>query len=234
MSYRIAQDYEYVGNDYWRWSAWLEGTEAEMKEVKHVVWILHPSFSQSRVTVEDRANAFRLTTAGWGTFMLRAEVVLLDGTKHSLRHYLKLEYPDREQPAAASQASPSGRPPTVFLSYSTEDSRTAAKLRESFKNSGYEILDQTSIATGESWKESLRRMIAQSDAVVGLVGDDEISPLVSADLDVATSAGKAVLALMPSGTSAAGIPTGVHKVELNPGHFDPAKIIDLIRARTVD
>ena len=68
MSYRIAQDFEYVGNDYWRWSAWIEGSDAELDKVKEVVWILHPSFSQPRVVSKQPSDKFRLKTGGLGYF----------------------------------------------------------------------------------------------------------------------------------------------------------------------
>ncbi len=68
MSYRIGQDYEYVGKDYWRWSAWIEADGAELDNVKQVVWILHPSFKEPRRVTKERASKFRLQTAGWAYF----------------------------------------------------------------------------------------------------------------------------------------------------------------------
>jgi hypothetical protein len=37
---------------------------------------------------------FRLETSGWGTFRLRAEVIMKNGRKQDLRHELELHYPD--------------------------------------------------------------------------------------------------------------------------------------------
>ena len=230
MSYRIAQDFEYVGNGYWRWWAWIEGDDAELDRVKEVVWILHPSFKRTRIPVQDRPNRFRLNTAGWGTFLLRAEVVLVDGEKKLLSHNLRLEFAEPAAAVAPAHAVPPSRPLSLFLSYSTQDSRIAAKLRENFKQVGFDVLDQTRIGAGEPWSEALRRMIWQSDAVVGFVGEDEISPWVSAEIEAAAAAGKPAFVLLAPGTSGAGIPSDVRTLQVDVSRFDPSQISDLLRS----
>ena len=94
MTYRIEQDFENAGKDYWHWRAWIEAGAQAMEQVSKVVWILHPSFKRTRVEVSQPANGFRLVTAGWGTFRLRAEVVLKSGQVLALSRNLKFEYPD--------------------------------------------------------------------------------------------------------------------------------------------
>ena len=95
MSYRIEQDFEYAGKDYWHWRAWIDADAAEMEQVAKVVWILHPSFKRTRVESSKPEHGFRLVASGWGTFRLRAEVVLKAGPVVTLSRNLKLEYPDR-------------------------------------------------------------------------------------------------------------------------------------------
>jgi len=225
MSYRIAQDFEYVGNDYWRWSAWIEGSDAELDKVKEVVWILHPSFSQPRVVSKQRSDKFRLKTAGWGTFLLRAEVVLADGEKLRLKHNLELEYPDESEPPRRSMASPKkSRPPTVYLSYSTEDLRVAAKLRAGLKDEGLTVLDQTSLRAGEPWNDALRRMMAQSDEVVALVCEGEISPWVRAEIQAAAASAKPTLVLVAEDASTAGLPKEVQTRQIDVNRLDPKAI----------
>jgi hypothetical protein len=232
MSYAIAQDFDYVGNDYWRWRAWIEAEDAELDKVKEVVWILHPSFKEARVVARAKSNKFRLQTAGWGTFLLRAEVVLKDGEKRLLRHNLQLEYPETsearppQRPTAA--AKPSGSQ-TVYLSYSTQDSRVAAKLRAGLQSAGLEVLDQTRLSPGEPWSEALSRMMVKSDAVLGLVCEDEISPWVSGEIKAAVASSKPALVLLASGASSAGLPSDVRTLAVDVNRLDPTAIAESLR-----
>jgi hypothetical protein len=236
MTYRIAQDYEYVGKDYWRWSAWIEGDDAELDSVKQVLWILHPSFKEARRVTSDRAKKFRLQTAGWGIFMLRAEVELKDGKKKSLRRQLRLEYP--EPSTTESSPSRSGAAsvpmPTVYLSYSTEDSRAAAKLRSGLETAGLQVFDQTRLASGEPWSEALQRMMSQSDAVVGLVGEDDISSLVSSDIQAAIASAKPTFAVITTGAASITLPQDVHILQGGVDGFDPARIVELVRSERAE
>lgn len=97
---RIDQDQYYEGQDWWAWSVWLEGSREELDNVEAVVWHLHPTFPQPDQMKTNRGENFRLKTAGWGTFRIRAEVVLKGGETRILYHDLKLQYPDgRASPA---------------------------------------------------------------------------------------------------------------------------------------
>ncbi|KIU51789.1 MULTISPECIES: pYEATS domain-containing protein [Bradyrhizobium] len=221
MSYRIAQDFEYVGKDYWRWHAWIESGNTELDKVKEVVWILHPSFRQPRVVSKDRADKFRLSTAGWGTFVLRAEVMLSDAKKVLLKHNVELEYPDSDVPAGQSKASDlKEQPPTVFLSYSAQDSRVAAKLRAGLEDAGVKILDQTRLEPGAPWSDTLRRMIEQSDGVVGLVSEGEVSPWVNTEIQAAAASAKPTLVLVSGDTSIAGLPKDVQMRHIDVNRLD--------------
>jgi len=237
MTYRIAQDFEYVGNDYWRWWAWIEAEGTELDKVKEVIWILHPTFNQSRVRVTDHSSKFQLRTAGWGTFLLRAEVVLKDDEKQLLKHNLRLEYP---KPLTSPPADgPSGvptpvRPLTVFLSYSAQDSRDASKLRQSLRKAGLDVLDQTRIDPGELLSDALKRMISQADAVVGLIGDDEISPWVSQELETAVGQDKPAFVLLSPQANAIAVPSGVRRIEIDVSQLDSSQIVDLLRSQTQD
>lgn len=236
MSYRIAQDFEYVGHDYWHWRAWIEAGADELDAVQEVAWILHPSFNQTRVVVRERAHGFRLESAGWGTFLLRAELLRKDGQKRQLRHALRLEYPDEADPPAPSRATPDevpGRMPrSVFLSYSTADARAAARLRESLQEAGLEVLDQSRLQAGEPWHEALQRMIARSDAVIGLVEGDEVSPWVSAELQSAMAAAKPTVALLGTSTTSAGLPQDVPMLQVDVKRVDPGPVLDMLGSQS--
>jgi hypothetical protein len=222
MSNRIEQDFKYVGEDYWRWWAWIEADGAELDKVKEVIWLLHPSFKQSRVVATKRSDNFRLATAGWGTFLLRAEVVLADEQKWLLKHNLRLEYPE---PRARAPVS---RQPTIYLSYSQQDSRVAGQLRAGLENAGLKVLDQTSLGENEPWSGALGRMMAQSDAVVGLVGEDEISPWVNAEIKTAAASSKPIFVLLPAGASSVGLPQEVQIIAVDMNRIDPMEIAGIL------
>ena len=101
MALHLEQSGEYDGEDYWRWSVWLEGPDDELDAVDHVVYTLHPTFPNPVRTESDRSTNFMLSTAGWGTFTLYARVVHRDGTEDHLEHKLELHYPDDDAPAPA-------------------------------------------------------------------------------------------------------------------------------------
>lgn len=216
MTLRIAQDFAYLGNEYWNWRAWIDGSDDELAEVEQVVWILHPSFSQPRVTVRTRANGFRLETSGWGTFLLRAELSLQGGRTQALRHTLTLEYPDEDTAPVRSSTASRPRGTSVFLSYSSIDARAAARLREGLTRAGVQVLDQTGVTPGEPMQESLANMMARADAVVTLLSEDEVSPWVSAELGLALAADKPTLALLSETAQTPRLPEGVQVRHFNP------------------
>lgn len=235
MSYRIEQDFEYAGNDYWRWSAWIEADDAELDKVQDVVWVLHPTFKQSRIRVADRASKFKLKTAGWGTFLLRAEVSLKGGEKQMLKHNLRLEYPEPlagTPPTRSVDATRAARPLTVYLSYSAQDSRTAARVRAELMKAGFDVLDQNRIESSDSPADAVTRLISQADAVVGLVGEDEISPWVSWELEAAVAADKSAFVLLSPQASGAGLPSNVRTVRVDASGLDTSKLADLLRSGT--
>ena len=106
----IRQSEKYAGNDWWDWSVWLEGTDAELDAVSYVEWRLHPTFPDPVRRATNRQSKFRLDTGGWGTFVIQAVIymktgsdvqgALRSGRPERLRHQLKLQYPD-ETPARA-------------------------------------------------------------------------------------------------------------------------------------
>lgn len=250
MSYRIAQDPRYVGHDYWHWSVWIEAEPDEMAAVKELVWVLHPTFPQQRVTAKDRATNFRLDSAGWGTFLLKAELNFHTGDKKILKHSLRLEYPDSSSNELLNSKAldtrvqkgiekinpqvqktiTTPRKPAVFLSYSTQDSRSAAKVRERLKAAGVEVLDQTRLVPGEIWDEAIQRMLREADAVVGIVSDDQVSPWVATELSVATKTEKPTFALFTEACPVSDFPNSVQQMQVN--SFNPEDIVELLRSKS--
>src|SRR4051812_33866603 len=66
-----------LGQDHWRWMAFVTGTQQEINRINCVVYTLHPTFPNpvSRVcNAGDPNHPFALTAEGWGTFNLLARV----------------------------------------------------------------------------------------------------------------------------------------------------------------
>jgi len=90
----IEQDSSYLGNDRWAWSVHLNGESAELDDIDHVVYILHPTFHNPVREIRDRTTNFRMETKGWGTFTIYAQAIHRDGRETQLQHELALLYPD--------------------------------------------------------------------------------------------------------------------------------------------
>jgi transcription initiation factor IIF auxiliary subunit len=93
-SLKIEQSQKYEGDDWWSWSVWLSGTQADLDAVDFVEYTLHPTFRNPVRTIKTRRNGFRLDTEGWGVFPIHARVCRKDGGIVRLKHQLKLTYPD--------------------------------------------------------------------------------------------------------------------------------------------
>ena len=91
---KIAQRQHYAGDDWWEWSVWIDATRKELDGIESVTWHLHPTFVPRDVRIQDRRSKFAFETAGWGTFEIRATVLLKDQKKRTLSHELELTYPD--------------------------------------------------------------------------------------------------------------------------------------------
>lgn len=94
MSLLIRQEFKYQGDDWWRWSVWIDGPPEALDRVDHVVYTLHPTFPDPVRTIDDRTSSFRLSAIGWGTFKIRARVQFKDQSVAKLSHDLELLYPD--------------------------------------------------------------------------------------------------------------------------------------------
>ncbi len=90
----IRQSEKYEGGKWWKWAVWVDGSENDLDRVDLVQWILDPSFPEPVRTASNRAEKFKLETAGWGVFPITARIQMKDGDILRLIHYLKLHYPD--------------------------------------------------------------------------------------------------------------------------------------------
>lgn len=242
MSYRVAQEQTYQGNNYWRWSVWIEADAGEMENVEEVTWFLHHTFPQPVIHSTDRAHGFILKTAGWGMFQLRAELRLADGPPVSLNHWLELSYPepegDRTPPMRGTAPVDVNEKPErkkqVFLSFGSEDAQLAADLKNALAKDGFQVLDARQVGKGEPVEAAVHKMIRESDAVLGVVTSDFASPYLVDELNAAQRNGKPAAALTSTGVGTAlGLDKSLRRVDMEPDSKDLGeRVVDLARKLT--
>jgi hypothetical protein len=244
VKFSIGQDQEYVGNDFWKWRAWIEGKPRDLDRIEKVKWFLHPSFPKSVVVSRDRASGFRLETSGWGTFTLRAEVHGVDGSSETVRQPLRLFYPDDERAAAMRGApargpiasggrgeetadKPVGAARRVFMSYASSDKRAAMSVRSALQTLGFVVIDESSIEPGQPIELAALDLIGGADATVAYVSSDLPSAFVASEIDTSLKLGKPTMVLISDDfSSIAGVSPAVPVVRIDPA--DPGAIAKAI------
>jgi len=84
----------YLGEDRWKWTAYIKGPADQVRQIQYVEYKLHPTFPNPLVKVnktEDPRYPFALTRTGWGVFELQAKVVLKNGEEKLLTHMLTFD-----------------------------------------------------------------------------------------------------------------------------------------------
>ncbi len=200
----IAQSAEYVGNDRWKWSCWIDADPVRLADIASVTWILHPTFTPQQVKVTTRDNGFRLDSGGWGTFTLRARLEMVNGVSRELRHALKLSYPETDaapsfaDDSAASQerapdVAPSG--PKVFLSYASEFEKVAQTVNKYMSDNGASVLLANQASPNQPLEAAVQKMIRESDAFVSIQSDDYAGHWVMLENKIAHAEGKPMLSM---------------------------------------
>lgn len=93
MNFAVAQSQKYEGDQWWKWSLWIEGPEEDLDEIQSVTYTLHPTFPEPIRTVTDRASKFQLRCSGWGIFLIPIEVRLKNAKAVRLAHQLQFSIP---------------------------------------------------------------------------------------------------------------------------------------------
>jgi transcription initiation factor IIF auxiliary subunit len=74
-----------------QWSVLIETEPAHFrKEIKEVIYHLHPTFPNKDVVRTNESEGFMLKAQGWGEFMISVELVLYDNRRLIVEHYLSL------------------------------------------------------------------------------------------------------------------------------------------------
>lgn len=76
---KVVNTYEKVRDNWFKWSVSIEGMPQELKNVRHVTYLLHESFPNRRIVSTNSSNNFARSLEGWGEFLLRAEAIMKNG-----------------------------------------------------------------------------------------------------------------------------------------------------------
>lgn len=217
MCYRIGQDYEYRGSDRWLWRAWIEASDQALDAIEQVTWILHLTFPNPVIITTDRNTKFRIQRVGWGRFQLRAELQLKTGKKQIIDHWLELAYPAEEKDSTTTIATNAGdsKKHKVFLSYGAEDESLATRIKGGLQDQGYQTLDPKQLDPGVPWEAASRKMLRESDLVIGLITSEYASPAVLNELNQAAHI-KPTVALVDRGIgNPYGLESDMIRIELD-------------------
>lgn len=174
MNIKVQQNYQYLGNKRWAWSVWLEGTDAELDKIDFVNYILHPSFPNPVVTINDRANNFRLESVGWGQFMIYIKVFTKDKQEVELQHYLTLDFPEQEK----TNDNDIVKKPKLFLSSSATDYDFLDLLQKELENEGIAVSRSDEIVSDLPQEVVINSELENAD-LAALIVSDNLSPQVA-------------------------------------------------------
>lgn len=174
MTIQIKQETVPKGKDWWEWSVWLEGAKKELDAINHVVYTLHPTFSNPVVRVANRTTGFRIDSSGWGEFTIYVQVKNKDGSMNKRQHYLKLNDPDigKARLNQKSRRTFSAKEPlrrTVFVSGGTRDSEAVDAVRKVFSEKNFEVVGPQDVTGGQELQRSVNDMIARADVAVFVI-----------------------------------------------------------------
>lgn len=94
VNFFVAQNQKYEGDNWWKWSLWIEGSTDDLDQIESVTYRLHSTFPEPIRKVTDRASKFQLRCSGWGIFLIPIEVRLKNGKTIQLIHQLQFTIPD--------------------------------------------------------------------------------------------------------------------------------------------
>ena len=185
MTLRLVQESHQAGENNWKWSIWLAGSDQELDEVQSVRYILHSTFRNPVRVVDDRGSSFRIDSSGWGEFRVFAHVQVPDEPVVVLSTWLHLFKPDRRR---------------VFISAQSADAGLVATVADALKEQGLEVLGTVGgLTLGDTFEGNLTDAVYEADAVVAVITTSGPSSLwVAEELAQAQKAGIPVYVVLAS------------------------------------
>ena len=223
MALEIKQQSTYKGDDWWDWSVWVDGTDAELSKVKSVTYRLHETFPEPVRVLKNRRNKFRLDSAGWGEFTIFVKIDTGDRKPIVRRHYLTLEKTTKKQAATTVQ------PVSIYLCYAASDKRIALELEKVLTEASFQVLNASQIS-GASFRVALAESLKEIDAVLAIISG-EPSEWVLFEVGLAQGASVPVVLAVESGSA---LPAPLAKLPVvefvSMGSASPLKIAPELRS----
>lgn len=179
MSIKIRQSAKYSGQDWWKWSVWLDGPDTDLKKIEEVIYTLHPTFPDPVRHVRDYKTKFRLDSAGWGGFEIDLEIREKGGRQRRRKHWLTLEHPSEPATRAGSRSAAAEakaqKPLSIFISSSISDTDYAQSLRKAFekfatkRERDIKVIMPDDISSALPFDRQIDQMIAEADIAVFLI-----------------------------------------------------------------
>src|SRR5438876_2404567 len=176
MKVSLKQRATYIGDDRWKWSVWVDGDKADLAQIDFVEYVLHPTFSPPIRRVDHRGSKFRLDSAAWGEFRIRALIATKDGHTKRISHWLELRYPTEGKAQAQKKEETESTESedtrqAFFLSCNIADSLFANALSKALIARGARVLMVTDEPSDLPWEASIRRLLDQADFAVFIISD---------------------------------------------------------------
>ncbi|WP_430232258.1 pYEATS domain-containing protein [Nitrosomonas communis] len=198
MSICIEQSSTYAGNRRWNWSVWITGSTADLDQIDHVTYTLHPTFPNPVREIHTRKGGFRLESNGWGEFTIYIDIAYKDGKHQQLSHDLRLtseiDSEDNTEQEGKELISDIGKvmpilkntaqafsrkaidvtvkhlpQKMIFISGGAADAEVLGHLRESLKKLNLCIKDATDVPAGIPLQTYIDSLIAKADVVVFVI-----------------------------------------------------------------
>src|SRR6185369_12353366 len=167
----LRQSSEYVRQNWWNWSVWIEAPANVLSKIEYVNYKLHSTFTDPVRHQTNSQQKFLLKSAGWGEFTINAEIKPKDGNAFTKRHWLTLEYP-QSAPAikSASTSIKKAKPrSSVFVSAGLSDLRMSNALAQALRKSGVEVSKADELSPDLPWDVAISEIIKNADLMVVLI-----------------------------------------------------------------
>lgn len=178
---QVEQSSTQLSDTRWQWAVWLGGSDQELDGVEKVVYHLHHTFSNPVVEVSNRESSFRLEASGWGTFVIRVQVIGKDGEEQMMRHRLRFSRTE----------------PTVFVAATSAEEKEVEEVKEIMKGLQIGVSTSLDVAADEDPLSEARQRIDRAKAVI-LINGAEPSRWVFEEIETAKALGKPIVSIGPN------------------------------------
>lgn len=169
MTLRIKQASDYQGDDWWKWSIWLDGDDAELSAIERVIYTLHPTFAKPVQAIKSRRTGFKLASSGWGEFEIYLQIVYKSGKTRKRKHWLKLVYPKGVNGKGLQPARARAKGPVVYISSGATDSAVGRSLRDLLTSRGLSVVSADDSDAALPTDKALDVLLGSAEAAVFLL-----------------------------------------------------------------